>query len=105
MCMLFNLAAHNVSIRNVKVSIRERHITNSDQKHTASQNVEGTLHKRHKTFCNAIYLVTLTFRKLYILEFLHCVQLRVVTLCHVMFMLCCFTLCSKIIISLSEKTF
>ncbi len=27
MCMLLNVAAHNVSIRNIKVSKRERHIT------------------------------------------------------------------------------
>jgi hypothetical protein len=54
--MLLNLAAHNVSIQNVRVSKRERHITNSGPKRTASQNVKGTLHKRYKTFCNATRL-------------------------------------------------
>jgi hypothetical protein len=57
--MLLNVAAHNVSIRNVKVSKRERHIT----KRTASQNVKCTLRKRFVTvymFCNAVCSVTFT---------------------------------------------
>jgi hypothetical protein len=36
------------------------------------------------------------FWKLYVLELLHCVQLGFVTLRHVTFTLCCFTLCSNI---------
>jgi hypothetical protein len=43
--------------------------------------------------------VTFTFWKLYVLELLHCVQLRFVTLRHVTFTLCCFTLCSNIVLS------
>ncbi len=66
--MLLNVDAHNVSIRNIKVSKRERHKTYCDTKHT------------------------------HFLELLHCVQLRrFVTLCHVAFTLCCFTLCSNIV--------
>ncbi len=97
--MLLNIATHNVSMRNVKVSKRERHITNSVTKCTASQNVKCTLHKRHKkyTFCDALLYVTFTFWKLYVLELLHCAQLRFVKLCHVTFTLCCFTLCSNIV--------
>jgi hypothetical protein len=45
--MLPNVAAHNVSIRNVKVSKRERHITYSVTKRTASQNVTA-----HYVMCN-----------------------------------------------------
>ena len=33
-CMLLNVAAHNVSIQNIKMSKRERHITYSVTKHT-----------------------------------------------------------------------
>jgi hypothetical protein len=96
--MLLNVAAHNVSIRNVKVSKRERHIMYSVTKHTASQNVKCTLNKRYKMFCNgdAVRYVTFTFWKLYVLEHLHCVQLCFVTLHHVTFTLRCFTLCSNI---------
>jgi len=36
MCMLLNVAAHNISIRNVEVSKRESHITYSVTKRTAS---------------------------------------------------------------------
>jgi hypothetical protein len=43
--MLHNVAAHNVSIQNVKVSKRKRHITYGVTKRTASQNV-----RRHKSF-------------------------------------------------------
>ena len=63
--MLLNVAAHNVSIRNIKVSKRERHITYSVTKRTAAQNLQ-----RHKTFsahyvivkkfCNGICYVTLS---------------------------------------------
>ncbi len=38
--MLLNVATHNVSKWNVKVSKRERHITYSVTKHSASQNVK-----------------------------------------------------------------
>jgi hypothetical protein len=37
--MLLNIAAHNVSIQNVKVSKRERQITHIVTKRPASQNV------------------------------------------------------------------
>jgi hypothetical protein len=40
---------------------------------------------------------TFMFWKLYVLELLHCVQLRFVTLRHGTFRLCCFTLCSNIV--------
>ncbi len=43
--------------------------------------------------------MTITFWKLYVLELLLCVQLHFVTLLHVTFTLCCFTLCSNIHIS------
>jgi hypothetical protein len=58
--MLLNLAAHNVSIRNVKVSKRKHHITYSVTKRTATQTVKCTLCKRYKTFCNSIYFVIVT---------------------------------------------
>jgi hypothetical protein len=57
--MLLNVAAHNVSIQNVKVSKRERHISYRVTKRTASQNVKGTLRKHYKTFCNGIRFATL----------------------------------------------
>jgi len=57
--MLLNTAAHNVSIRNVKVSKRECHITYTITKRTASQNIKCTLCKRYKTFCNGIRFLTL----------------------------------------------
>ncbi len=95
-CMLLNVAAQRVSIRNVCV------------KTWTSHNVQ-----RHKTysvtytFCNAYVMCTLRFvtvykmwrctlGDVYVLELLHCVQLRYVTLRHVTFTLCCFTLCSNI---------
>ncbi len=99
--MLLNVAAHKVSIRNIKVSKCEHHIMYSVKKRTASQNVKCTLPKWYKTFCKGIHLVTLcvtlTFWKLYVLELLRCVQLRFVTLRHVTVTLCCFTLCSNIV--------
>jgi hypothetical protein len=52
--MLLNVAAHNLSIRNVKVSKREHHITHSITKRTGSQNVKCILRTRYKTFCNGI---------------------------------------------------
>ncbi len=55
-CMLLNVAAHNVSIRNIKVSKRERHITYSVTKHTY---VLLRLSNVHFTFCNGIRFVTL----------------------------------------------
>jgi hypothetical protein len=39
--MLLNVAAHNVSIRNVKVSKCERHLTYTVTKYTASQTLSG----------------------------------------------------------------
>jgi hypothetical protein len=57
--MLLNVAAHNVSIRNIKVSKHERHIQYSVTKRTASQNVKCTLHNRYAMFCNGIHFVTL----------------------------------------------
>jgi hypothetical protein len=57
--MLLNVAAQNVSIRNVKVSKRERHVTYSVTKRTVSQNVKGTLGHCYKTFCNGTHFVTL----------------------------------------------
>ncbi len=88
-CMLLNLAAHNVSIRNVKVKVKT----------WMSQNVQC-----HKKFCNASVMCTLRFVTVYVmwrctlcdvyvLELLRCMQLRFVTLRHVTFTLCCFTLC------------
>ncbi len=50
--MLLNVAAHNLSIRNVKVSKSEHHIMYSITKRTASQNVKCTLRNHYKTFCN-----------------------------------------------------
>jgi hypothetical protein len=47
--MLLNVAAHSVSIRNVKVSKRERHITYSVTKRTASQNIQCILCNVHFT--------------------------------------------------------
>ncbi len=47
-------------------------------------------------FCDAERSVTFMFWQLYVLELLHCVQLRFVALRHVTFTLCCFTLCSNI---------
>ncbi len=45
---------------------------------------------RYTIICDAVHYVTFTFWKLYVLELLHCVQLRFVTLRHVTFTLCCF---------------
>ncbi len=64
--MLLNVADHNVSIRNVKVSKRERHITYSVTKRTASQNVKCTLCNVHCTFVtvyvwDVVRHVTFTF--------------------------------------------
>jgi hypothetical protein len=48
-CMLLNVAAHNVSIQNVKVSKRQRHITYGVTERTASQIVQCTKRRRQKT--------------------------------------------------------
>ncbi len=91
--MLLNVAAHNVTKH-------ECHITYSVTKHTASQKVKCTLHMRYTTFCNGIHFVTLyVLWRLHNLELLRCVKLRFVTLCHVTFPLCCFTLCSNILLN------
>ncbi len=100
--MLLNVAAHNVSIRNIKVSKRERHITYTVTKHTY---VSQRLRNVHFAFCNgilftfcdAVCYVTFMFWNLYVLKLLSCMQLRFVTLRHVTFTLCCFTLCSNIV--------
>jgi hypothetical protein len=53
--MLLNVAAHNVSRQNVKVSKRERHIAYSVTKRTVSKN-------RKCTLCNVYFtFVTYTF--------------------------------------------
>jgi hypothetical protein len=54
--MLLNVAAHNVSIQNIKVSKRERHITYSVTKHAFGLK---RLRNVHFTFCNGIHFVTL----------------------------------------------
>jgi hypothetical protein len=104
--MLLNVAANNVSIWNVKVSKRERHIMYSVTKRTVSLNVQ-----RYKTLSahyvmRSLHFVTVyvlwrcTLRDVYVLKTLRfgtlCMQLRFVTLPHVTFTLCCFTLCSNI---------
>jgi hypothetical protein len=55
--MLLNVAAHNVSIQNVKVSKRDRHIMYSVTKRTALQNFKCTLQKCYKTFYNTMYVI------------------------------------------------
>ncbi len=68
--MLLNIAAHNVSLQNMKVSKRECHITYSVTKCTASQNFKCILRTRYKrfcnvyTFCDAVRYVTFTFFKI-----------------------------------------
>ncbi len=59
MCILLNVAAHNVRIQNVKVSKREHCLMYSVTKRTASQHVKCTLRKHYKMFCNGICFVTL----------------------------------------------
>jgi hypothetical protein len=64
--MSLNVAAHNVSIRNVKMSKRERHVTYSVTKRTASQNLKCTLRNVHfafvtYTFCDVVCYVTFMF--------------------------------------------
>jgi hypothetical protein len=56
--MLLNVAAHNVCIQNIKVSKRERHITYSVTKCTASQNIKCTLCNVHFTFVTVYELFT-----------------------------------------------
>ncbi len=67
--MLLNVAAHNISIQNVKVSKCECRITYSVIKRTASQNVKCALRKRfvtvyvlwHCTLCDIYIFKTLRF--------------------------------------------
>jgi hypothetical protein len=66
--MLLNIAAHNVSIRNVKVSKRERHITYSVTKCTASQNVKCTLCNVHFTFVTVFVLSRCSLCDVYVLK-------------------------------------
>ncbi len=102
--MLLNVAAHNVSIQNVEVSKRERHITYSVTKRTASQNVKCTLCNVHFTFvtvsilwrctlCDVHVLKTLRFGTLILCAATFCN----ITVPHVTSPLCCFTLCSNIL--------
>ncbi len=49
-----------------------------------------------QTFGDAIWSVTFKFWKFYVWCSLRCVQLRLVTLCHMTVTLCCITLCSNI---------
>jgi hypothetical protein len=60
--MLLNVAAHNINIQNVKVSKRERHITYSVTKRTASQNVQ-----HHKTLSALYVSIIKHFVTLYVL--------------------------------------
>jgi hypothetical protein len=69
--MLLNVAAQNISIRNIKVSKREHHIMYSITKRTASQKIKCTLRKRYKMFCNDIRFVTLYVMLCCILKTLH----------------------------------
>jgi hypothetical protein len=55
--MLLNVAAHNISMRNV--SKHELHIMYSVTKRAVSKKVKCTLRKSYKTFCNGIRFVTL----------------------------------------------
>jgi hypothetical protein len=84
--MLHNVAAHKVSIRNIKVSKRERTITYSVIKRTASQNVECKLCKLYKMFCNRIGFVTLYVCDVYVLKTLHfgTLTLCAATFCNIM---------------------
>jgi hypothetical protein len=58
--MLLNVAAQNVSIRNIKVSKRERHITYSVTKQTYVY-VMCTLHFVMVTLCDTVRYVTFMF--------------------------------------------
>jgi hypothetical protein len=91
--MLLNLAAHNVKRKIVSMWMSHnvhRHKTLS------AHNVSVTKHFVTVTFCDAVRYVMFTFWKIYVLELLRCVHLCFVTLRHVTFMLCWFTLCSNI---------
>ncbi len=102
--MLLNAAAHNVSIRNIKVS---KTWTSHNVQHHKKYIRFVRLRNVHFTFCYGIHFVTLyvmwhlcfenfTFLDSCVVCLLSCVQLRFVTLCHVTFTICCFTLCSNI---------
>jgi hypothetical protein len=67
--MLRNVAAHNESLQNVKVSKCERHIMYSVTERTASKNVKCTLRNVNFTFCNGICFVALY--DFYVLKTLH----------------------------------
>ncbi len=69
--MLLNVAAHNVSIQNTKVSKCECHITYSVTKCTALQHVKCTLHNCYNTFCNGIWFVMLYIMWCLFLKTLH----------------------------------
>jgi hypothetical protein len=61
--MLLNVAAHNVSIRNIEVSKGERHIMFSVTKHTYFFNayVMCTFHFVMVHICDAVHYVTFMF--------------------------------------------
>ncbi len=104
-CVLLNVAAHNVSIRNVKVSKRECHITYGVTKHTASQNVKCTLCTVivTKPFVTVYILWRCTLCDVYVLKTLRfgTLMLCAATFCNItscdVLRLCCCTLCSNIV--------
>jgi hypothetical protein len=89
--MLLNVAAHNISIENVKVSKRERHIMYSVTKRTSSQNVKCSLQKHSVTvyvwgscaLCDIYVLKTLRFGTITLCAAMFCN----ITSCDVYFML------------------
>jgi hypothetical protein len=69
--MLLNVAAHNLSIRNVKVSKREHHIMYSITKRTASQNVKSHYVIITKHFVTVYILWRCMLCDVYVLKTLH----------------------------------
>jgi hypothetical protein len=93
--MLLNVAAHNVSIQNIKVSKREHYITYSVTKRTASQNVKCTLCNHYKSFVTVYILRRCTLCDIYVLKTLH---VGTLTLCAATF--CNITSCDVYIMLL-----
>jgi hypothetical protein len=81
--MLLTVAAHNVSIQNVKLSKHERHIT-----YSVTTNVKCALLNCYTTFCNGIPFVRLTLCDVYVLKTL---RFEILTLCAATF--CNITSC------------
>jgi hypothetical protein len=83
--MLLNVAAHNVSIRNIKVSKRECHIMYSVTKRTASQNLKRTLCNAHFTFVTVYILLRCTLCDVYVLKTLRfgTLKLCAATFCNI----------------------